>query len=396
VFDVSRWGRFQDPDEAAHYEFVCREAGVRIAYTAEPFADDGSLIGALVKQMKRAMAAEYSRELSNKIALAKRGLSLEGYWPGGNPGLGLRRCPVDSAGRRYPPLDVGERNAVKGRRMVVVAGPPEEVATVRRIFALCVDTRLNCMGIARRMNAEGSRAAGGRPWTQMRVRRILANELYTGVRVVGRAQVRLGVFRRKPEAEWVRVADGGEAIIPAARFRTAQRRIPRRRRLSDAELDAALQDLLARRGRLSNNVIQADPLTATPGVYRARFGSLTAAYARIGYEPSPEQLALTAQLAPVRHGGRHPALSPLTDAEVIARLQALRLKLGLLDIETIEVTPGLPRVRNLLRRFGSMARVYELAGHEPPLRQRQGLARRGPKGADRPRAALVSEPPPPH
>jgi DNA invertase Pin-like site-specific DNA recombinase len=24
VYDVSRWGRFQDTDEAAHYEFICK------------------------------------------------------------------------------------------------------------------------------------------------------------------------------------------------------------------------------------------------------------------------------------------------------------------------------------------------------------------------------------
>jgi DNA invertase Pin-like site-specific DNA recombinase len=28
VYDVSRWGRFQDYDEAAHYEFLCKSAGV--------------------------------------------------------------------------------------------------------------------------------------------------------------------------------------------------------------------------------------------------------------------------------------------------------------------------------------------------------------------------------
>src|SRR5271167_3068191 len=28
VYDVSRWGRFQDTDEAAHWEFVCKQAGV--------------------------------------------------------------------------------------------------------------------------------------------------------------------------------------------------------------------------------------------------------------------------------------------------------------------------------------------------------------------------------
>ena len=28
VYDVSRWGRFQDTDESAHYEFLCKSAGV--------------------------------------------------------------------------------------------------------------------------------------------------------------------------------------------------------------------------------------------------------------------------------------------------------------------------------------------------------------------------------
>ena len=28
VYDVSRWGRFPDADEAANYEFLCKKAGV--------------------------------------------------------------------------------------------------------------------------------------------------------------------------------------------------------------------------------------------------------------------------------------------------------------------------------------------------------------------------------
>ncbi len=30
VYDVSRWGRFQDTDEAAHYEFLCKRAGIPV------------------------------------------------------------------------------------------------------------------------------------------------------------------------------------------------------------------------------------------------------------------------------------------------------------------------------------------------------------------------------
>src|SRR4051812_31961995 len=35
VYDVSRWGRFQDVDEPAHYEFICKSAGVPVLYCSE-------------------------------------------------------------------------------------------------------------------------------------------------------------------------------------------------------------------------------------------------------------------------------------------------------------------------------------------------------------------------
>lgn len=34
VYDISRWGRFPDPDEAAVYEQTCKRRGVRIIYCA--------------------------------------------------------------------------------------------------------------------------------------------------------------------------------------------------------------------------------------------------------------------------------------------------------------------------------------------------------------------------
>src|ERR1700761_997621 len=32
VYDVSRWGRFQDTDESAHYEYLCKKSGMKVAY----------------------------------------------------------------------------------------------------------------------------------------------------------------------------------------------------------------------------------------------------------------------------------------------------------------------------------------------------------------------------
>ena len=58
VYDISRWGRFQDADESAHYEFLCKSAGVPVHYCAEPFVNDGSMPGLIMKALKRSMAGE--------------------------------------------------------------------------------------------------------------------------------------------------------------------------------------------------------------------------------------------------------------------------------------------------------------------------------------------------
>ncbi len=43
VYDVSRWGRFQDSDESAYYEYICKRAGIQIEYCAEQFENDGRM-----------------------------------------------------------------------------------------------------------------------------------------------------------------------------------------------------------------------------------------------------------------------------------------------------------------------------------------------------------------
>ncbi len=136
VYDVSRWGRFQNPDQSAHYEFLCAEAGVSVIYCAEPFENDGSLGSTLVKSLKRAMAAEYSRELSTKVAAAKRRIASKGFWVGSRPGYGLRRRIIDEKGRTVADCEEGQRKAFQGCRTILVHGPDDELAVIRRIFKL--------------------------------------------------------------------------------------------------------------------------------------------------------------------------------------------------------------------------------------------------------------------
>ncbi|WP_322626708.1 recombinase family protein [Paracoccus beibuensis] len=83
VFDVSRWGWFQDADESAYHKYICRRANKQVEYCAEQFENGGSLIATIVKGVKRAMAGEYSRELSTKIFAGQCRLIELGYRQGG-------------------------------------------------------------------------------------------------------------------------------------------------------------------------------------------------------------------------------------------------------------------------------------------------------------------------
>jgi DNA invertase Pin-like site-specific DNA recombinase len=98
VYDVSRWGRFQDTDESAYYEFLRKSAGVPVHYCAEPFKNNTSSPAVVMKNLKRVMAAEYSRELSERLTRTKKILTEGGFRVGGAAGYGLRRMLLSPRG----------------------------------------------------------------------------------------------------------------------------------------------------------------------------------------------------------------------------------------------------------------------------------------------------------
>lgn len=287
VYDVSRWGRFQDPDQAAHYEFICRDAGVSVEYCAEAFANDGALASTLIKGLKRVMAAEYSRELSDKVSRAKRGLGAKGYWQGGTPGFGLRRIALGS--RRGLVMEAGERNALQGARVGLVLGPADEVELVRRIFRDFL-AGLSTRRIAGRLNEEGIPSPRGGRWSPETITTILRNEVYAGVIVSGRHRQRLGRHQAVPTSEWARTPGAVDPIVSPRMFAVVQQQFQQHKGpSSDAEMLEALRCVLADRGRLSFKIIQQDRRTHCPSSYISRFGSLEAVYRLVGFEPNNQQ-----------------------------------------------------------------------------------------------------------
>lgn len=317
VYDVSRWGRFQDADESAYYEFICREVGIAVHYCAEQFENDGSLSATIIKSMKRAMAGEYSRELSVKVFTGQCRLIRLGFRQGGAAGFGLRRYLVDEHRQTKAVLNHGEQKSLQTDRVILKPGPPEEVEVVRRLYRMFVVQRRTETEIAKVLNEEGILTDLGRPWTRGTVHQVLTNEKYIGNNVYNRASFKLKAKRvvNTPDM-WVRSDGAFEAIVERDFFEAAQRIIHERsRRFTDEELLSRLSALLADKGWLSGLVIDEIEDMPSSSTFRHRFGSLVRAYQLVGYTPSRDYRYIETNRA-LR------ALHPDVVAQVVADIAA--------------------------------------------------------------------------
>src|SRR5207237_2509801 len=116
-----------DADESADYEYLCKRAGIEVHYCAEQFENDGGTASAIFKSVKRAMAGEYSRELSTKVFKGQCRLIELGYRQGGAPGYGLRRMLINLAGEQKGILNRGEQKSLQTDRVILAPGPDDEV-----------------------------------------------------------------------------------------------------------------------------------------------------------------------------------------------------------------------------------------------------------------------------
>lgn len=287
VYDVSRWGRFQNSDESAHYEYLCTQAGIRVIYCAEPFENDGSPLTTIVKSVKRSMAAEYSRELSAKVFAGQCRLVQLGFHQGGSPGFGLRRCLIDEARKIKGQLIRGEHKSIQTDRVILVPGPADEQSVVRGIYRAFIERGSSEREIADSLNREGIFTDLGRPWSRGTVHQILTNEKYIGNNVYNRTSGKLkALVTKNPPERWVRCEGAFQGIISTEAFRQAREIILQRtHRLDDAQMLKMLRDLLAERGELSGLIIDEQDDMPSSSAYQQRFGGLVRAYGLIGYRP---------------------------------------------------------------------------------------------------------------
>ena len=288
VYDVSRWGRFQDVDESAYYEFICKRAGVRVHYCAELFKNDDSIAAVLLKTLKRTMAGEYLRELSVKVLAGQCRIARAGYSLGAQPGYGLRRLLVGADGRAKMILRPGEWKNITTERVTFCVGPEDELRVIRTIYSMFIDNKMNPCEIARSLNSRGLKRTETREWDDQAIRQILFHPKYAGCLTFNKTSRRLGSkVMRNPSDQWIVVPNSFPAIVTTDRFNEAQEQ--RRRLTCHKSDDQLLADLVAakdRHGRLSERIINNDRLIPSVSVYQRRLGGLKRAYELVGYHPA--------------------------------------------------------------------------------------------------------------
>jgi len=284
VYDISRWGRFQDVDESAHHEFICKQAGIKVAYCAEQFDNDGSMVSSIVKNIKRVMAAEYSRELSAKVHAGACRFASLGFQLGGPVAYALQRVLVNEKLQPKGILEKGDRKYLQTDHVRLQPGAANEVAVVQWIFHRFLEVRSE-KAVARELNRQGIPTSNGGRWRGPFVTRILRNENYVGNLIYNRRSKKLrGDVVYNPPNVWVRSEGCIKPIVGLSFFLAAKKIIEERRvDLPEEEMLARLRRTLMKEGRLSPAIINKTIGLPCHQVYIAHFGSIRNAYRLIGY-----------------------------------------------------------------------------------------------------------------
>jgi DNA invertase Pin-like site-specific DNA recombinase len=280
VLDVSRWGRFQDIDLSATYSAECTKHGKQVVYTSLGLPKKNDPLHSVFVGFERFRAAQYSRELSEKVFKGCAKISEQGFRSGGNPPYGLHRLLLNEARQPVQILKPGERKSIQNQRVTLAPGDAKEMAIVRRIFEEFAGGGSHEQGIADKLNQDGISSPGGARWDVDKVRHVLTNELYIGTMIYNKTTQRLlSPSRPNPRDQWIRKTGAFEGVVSEKLYRQVQAIFAeRQRRHSKEYLLERLREIYGRHGIVMPRLIKADAEAPSVYSYRKQFRGLDAAF----------------------------------------------------------------------------------------------------------------------
>jgi len=214
VYDISRWGRFENPKEAVYWDVEVEKAGRKVVFVSEGFKEDN--IGTSISNfVKSAEASEYLKNIRRQTTRGMIYNANKGFWMGGRPPYGYSRAIVEN-GQIVEVLPEGKQKNIKDQKIKLVINK-EQAKAIKTIFIMFAKQGLSVHSIVTYLNSQSRFVpARGRMWSKSSIWRILHNEVYIGTLVYNRenGHKRHGKHKYNPKEQWVVVENAHEAIIP--------------------------------------------------------------------------------------------------------------------------------------------------------------------------------------
>jgi DNA invertase Pin-like site-specific DNA recombinase len=229
VLNDSRFGRFDDPEEATHWRFVLKRLGWIVRFCEGDDVEDGVARG-VMRFIGSAQASEYRQNLKRTARRASRATAEQGRWQNRAP-MGFRRLAVRGDGHERV-LEGSQRKA-EDEIVKLTLGPADELAIVQYCFQAYAAGSVSLSGLARELLQRWP----GRQWSQNTVNAMLKNPAYAGD-VVWCRRPHDAIERSetwiRPADQWVTVRDAHPAIVSRALFNQVQQRLAGNRRATRA------------------------------------------------------------------------------------------------------------------------------------------------------------------
>lgn len=185
VWKYSRFARSRE--DSIVFKTMLKNKGIRVVSISEPAEDTPT--GKLLEAMIESLDEFYSANLGEEVTRGMRESASRGFYLSAVPPFGYRKVRVKDGGREHTKLEVD----------------PNQARTVTRIFGQVLEGK-GLIEVVKQLNKEGIAGSRGNGWIKTSIRKILANEVYTGVAVWGRDSIHdLPVIR--VENAWPAVID---------------------------------------------------------------------------------------------------------------------------------------------------------------------------------------------
>lgn len=195
---VHKFDRFsRNREDHVIYKSLLKKMGVFV-YSVSEQTDPDTPHGFLIEGIMEVISEFYNLNLRNEVFKGMKENARRGFHNGGAAPYGYRLNKVsESSG---------------ATKSILVPGPDDEVATVKRIFHNYVYDNYGYKKIASDLNIEGIPSSSGNQWSYSSIHTILHNEAYLGNTIWNMHDYNSGK-KKKPEEEWIRQENTHTALV---------------------------------------------------------------------------------------------------------------------------------------------------------------------------------------